>query len=216
MTSLRENSVIIAEAEPVTQLGLAYLINKEPSLRVCGQASGLPGARELCERHQPALLVVDVALGDGLGFVKDLPRWSPRTRVVVFTAVAEVVTVQRAFQAGVWGYVLRRDPATALVTALHGALLGVRHVSPQMENLMLGNLANGSLQVKGEGRGNLSNRESEVLRHLGQGFDTRKISQEMTVSIKTIETHCQRMKEKLGMRSLSALRQYAAVQSVGG
>ena len=211
MTSLRENSVIIAEAEPVTQLGLLHLINKEPALRVCGQASGLSEARKLCERLQPALLVVDVALGDGLGFVKDLPQWCPATRVVVFTAVAEVVLVQRAFQAGAWGYVLRRDPVSALVTALHGALAGVRHVSPQVEDLMLGNLARGSLQVKVEGRGSLSNREAEVLRCLGRGMETRKISEELSVSIKTVETHCQRMKEKLGLVSISALRQYAAL-----
>lgn len=219
MTALKETHIVIAEAEPVTRLGLLHLINKEPSLRVCGEAACLPDARELCAKHQPGVVVFDLALGDGLGFIKDLAQWSPRTRVVIYTGLMDVVVLQRTFKAGALGFVSRQDAAACLLTAIHGAVQGARHMSPRVENVVLGNLATGALEVRGargEGLPALTNRELQTLRLLGRGLSNREIAAEMKVSIKTIETHCQRLKEKLHLHGSAALRQYAAVQTMAG
>lgn len=213
MAPLKDINIVVAEAEPITRLGLAHLINKEPSLRVCGEAECLKGARELCSKHQPRIVIIDLALGDGLTFIKDLAQWSAGTRVVVYTSLVDVVSMQRAFKAGAFGYVSRHDPSQNILTAIMGALKGLRHVSPRVENMVLGNLANGALEVRGEGKPMLSNRELQTLRLLGKGMSNRKIAEEMTVSIKTVETHCQRLKEKLQLSGAASLRQYAAINA---
>jgi DNA-binding NarL/FixJ family response regulator len=213
MNTLKDTNIVIVEAESVARFGLLHLINKEPRLRVCGEASCLVGARELCEKHRPQVVVFDIALGDGVNFIKDLPQWSPGTRVVVHTGAVEVVLIQRAFKAGAFGYVSRHDPTGSLLFAINGAAEGARHMSPRVSDLMLGNLANGALEVRGDGMPSVSNREAQVLRMLGKGLSNREISDEMKVSIKTIETHCQRLKEKLHVGNSSALRQYAAVHA---
>ncbi len=211
MSALKDTNIVIVEAESMARFGLLQLINKEPKLRVCGEASCLVGARELCEKHQPHLVVFDIALGDGVNFIKDLPQWSPATRVVVHTGAVDVVLIQRAFKAGVLGYVSRHDSTESLLMAIHGALKGTRHMSQKVGDVMLGNLANGAIEVRADGMPKVSIREAQVLRLLGKGLSNRQISDEMKVSIKTIETHCQRLKKKLRVSSSCALRQYAAV-----
>lgn len=215
MKPLKDTNIVIAEAESVARFGLLHLINMEPKLRVCGEARCLVGAREMCEKHQPQIVVVDIALGDGLNFIKDLSKWSPETRVVVHTGALEAVLIQRAFKAGAFGYVSRHDATECLLTAIREAMEGGRHMSQRVSNLMLGHLANGALEVRGDGMPAVSNREAQTLRFLGKGLTNRQIAAEMNVSIKTIETHCQRLKEKLNVVTSSALRQYAAVHMAG-
>jgi DNA-binding NarL/FixJ family response regulator len=214
MSVIRNHTVLLIDAEPVSQLGLAQLIQKDPNYRVCGQAESLGRGRELCVQFLPTLVVLDLALGDGLGFVRDLPQWSPHSRVIIYTALMDVIMVQRAFKAGVYGYVSRKDPLVAVSRAVSGALIGERHVGPAVEEIMLGNLANGGLQVKPEGRGGLTNRELQVVEHFGRGLSAREAATLMNLSIKTIETHSQRIKEKLGLKSIAALRHYAASPDV--
>jgi DNA-binding NarL/FixJ family response regulator len=213
MSTLKDTNIVIVEVESMARFGLLQLINKEPKLRVCGEAICLVGARELCEKHQPQVVVLDVAVGDGVNFIKDLPRWSPGTRVVVHTGALEVILIQRAFKAGALGYVSRHDSTGCLLKAIRSAVEGGRHMGQRVSDLMLGNLANGAIEVRADGMPLVSNREAQVLRMLGKGLSNRQISDDMQISIKTIETHCQRLKEKLHVSSSCALRQYAAVHA---
>ena len=73
-------SVVLLDPEPVARCGLAHLLSSHEALEVVAEADSVPVARSLCEKWQPAVLVIDVAVGDGLHFVKELPTWSARTR----------------------------------------------------------------------------------------------------------------------------------------
>lgn len=203
--------VLIADPEPLTRRGLAQLIEPHPLLRICAEAESVPVARELCVQHCPDLLLIDAAMGDGLGFIRELPRWCERTRTVVFTSRTDAWSVQRAFQAGACGYVARRDPVEALLGALVGALKGDRHVGPLVERVLIDELAAGGIELHGHAEGGLSHRELEIFELMGRGLGTRAIAAELRVSVKTVETHRQRMKQKLGVTSGAELQQQAAV-----
>jgi DNA-binding NarL/FixJ family response regulator len=214
MNSLKETTILIAEAEPIARLGLLHLINQEPALHVCGEACSLSDARDMCAQHLPDIVVLDLSMGDGLAFIKDLPQWSPLTKVVIYTTVMQIQTVQRAFKAGALGYVSRRDSGRSLLTAILGAVHGERHISPSLENIVLGNFATGVLEIRGNGMPAVSNRESQTLLLLAKGLSNQDIATAMGVSIKTVETHFQRLKEKLGIPGTAALRQYAATHAI--
>src|SRR5687768_3495890 len=134
MANPRKAEVLVADAEPVARTGMIHLINSHPKLRVCAEAETQAMARELCERHKPAVLVLDVAMGDGLSLIHDLPRWSRETRVVVFTSTNDALAVQRAFKAGACAYVTRRDPVAAVIAAVVAALAGDRYVGPRVQH----------------------------------------------------------------------------------
>lgn len=215
MMTLRKARVLVADAEPMARAGLVHHINASPLLEVCAETECGVLAREYCERLKPAVLVLDPTLGDGLALVREMPRWSSETRVVVFTGAADLVSVQRAFKAGAMGYVTRRDPATAVLGAIVGAVRGERHVGPRVEHVMLESLACGGMQCRDSELSVLSERELQIFRLIGSGRATRAMAEELHVSVKTVETHRQRIKEKLGLRNASEL-QHRAILLVGG
>jgi len=209
--------VLIVDCEPASRLGLMQLIKEQKTLCVCGDADTLAAARQWCEREKPDLMLLDPAMGDGFTFIKDVPRWCARTRVVVFTGLEDALSVQRAFKAGACGYVTRRDPLSALLVALEGALRGQRRIGPRVEHVVLNTLACGEMELRGDAEAGLSNREREVLRLLGHGQSTREVAHELKVSVKTVETHSQRIKDKLKLGNSAALRRHAALYaSVNG
>lgn len=213
MRNPSKSNVLIVDAEPVARCGLSQIINSHKALRICGEADSLPAAREACERWRPEVVVLDVALGGGEGFalVKELPRWNAALCVVAFTGLEDTASVQRALRAGVAGYVTRRDPVTALIGAIIGALAGQRRVGPRVEHLLLETLAMGKVQMEDDDLTLLSERERQVFRLIGEGLRTRAVAGELRLSIKTVETHRQRIKEKLRLQTGAELQHRAVV-----
>jgi len=211
MAHPQKASVVIADSEPVSRCGLRRLIDSHTSLRVCAEAEQLSAARDLCAQHKPDVVVLDPSMGDGFAFLRDLRRWSARTQAVVFTGLSDATSVQRAFKAGACGYISRRDPVTALMAAIVAATQGERHVGPRIERVLLEKLAIGEVEMAHSMEDMLSARELEVFRLLGEGCATREVAETLHVSVKTIESHQQRIKEKLQLASGAELRQRAAV-----
>jgi DNA-binding NarL/FixJ family response regulator len=203
--------VFVADAQALARFGLVQLINSHARLCVCGEAESLPRARELIAKLQPEVVVFDPAMGEGFAFVQDLPRWSPGTRAVALTNLCDALSVQRALKAGVCGYVARRDSVEAVLMAIVRVAEGERHLGPRVEEVLLEGMARGAMAVQ-EGDGAvLSDRELQVFRLIGQGLGTRALAVELRVSVKTVETHRQRIREKLGVATGNELQRRAVL-----
>ena len=175
MPNSRKANVLVVDA--VARFGLVQLIGSHALLRVAGETDSLAAAREMASRLKPEIVVLDPALGDGVHFIEDLVRSKARPHVVAFTALEDALSVQRAFQAGVCGYVTRRDPLPAIVGAVKG--------------------------------------ERQVFRLLGAGRSGSAIASELGVSVKTVETHRQRIKEKLRLKTGAELNHRAVLAANG-
>jgi DNA-binding NarL/FixJ family response regulator len=210
-------TVLIADAKPVARHGLATLIDAHGRLRVVAQTPDARAARDLCARHKPRLIVLDPAMDAGEGFtlLRELPRWAPRAAVVAFTRLEDGASVQRALRLGALGYVTRRDPIADVLAALMGALLGERQVSRRVERVLLAQLACGAVELRSQLEQRLSAREMQIFRLLGEGHPARAIAEQLRLSVKTIESHQQRIREKLGAKSGTDLRRRATL-FVGG
>jgi DNA-binding NarL/FixJ family response regulator len=211
MANPRKSRVLVVDAEPVSRCGLVHLLNSHERLRVIAEAESLPPARELCLRHKPELVVLDAALGDGVGFIREVKEFSPQGRVVVFTAQVDALSVTRAFKAGAAGYVTRRDSVAALMSAVLGALDGDRQFAPCVQRVLMDQLACGGVEVRGRAEAALSDRELQVFRLIGQGLKPRGVAAELRLSVKTVETHVQRIKVKLGLASGGELQRRAVL-----
>jgi DNA-binding NarL/FixJ family response regulator len=211
MASFPKQSVLVMDAQPVARCGLVQLINSHARFRVCAEAETAPIARDLCRRYRPALAVLDIALADGFSLVKELSTTAPRIRVVAFTGLEDALSVQRALQAGARAYVTRHDPAAELLTALVCAVEGQRHLSPRVSHLLLERLACGAVEMVGSEESALSDRELQIFHAIGRGLGTRTIAEELHVSVKTVETHRQRIKEKLHLRDGCDLQRRAVL-----
>ena len=211
----RKASVVVVDPEPVSRLGLLRLISTHPALSVAGEADNATLAREMASRLKPQVVVLDLALGDGWHFLRQLLRSNRHANVVVFTALEDAETVQRAFRSGVRAYITRRDPVADLMRAIVGAVDGDRHVGPRVEHLILDRMAHGSVRLGADETTALSGRERQVFGLIGAGHSARSIAEDLGVSVKTVETHQQRMKEKLGVKSGDELKRVAVLAANG-
>lgn len=213
MKSSNPFSVLVVDAEPVARYGLVALIDSHANFKVVGEAESVRTAQVLCEKHKPLVVVIDPAIDGGQGFVflKDLARMSPRSRSVGFSSVEEAGWVQRAFTSGAIGYVTRLDPLASVIAAIVGAVSGERVVGPRIAKALIDGMATGSVDYQRGGGPKLSEREWQIFRMVGQGKPVREMAEALGVSVKTIESHQQRIKVKMDVGSAAELRQRAAL-----
>jgi DNA-binding NarL/FixJ family response regulator len=194
-----EHDVLIVDDHPLVRESLANLINNQPGLKVCAEASSVKEAIDQLSTRTPRVAIVDLSLGErsGLELVDLIRRSYPQVAVIVLTMHEEKHYAERVIRAGARGYITKREGTKEIIGAIYKVIQGGLALSPQTTVLF----SEKYLQAKPAASRleSLSNRELEVFRLLGQGFDTREIATRLGLSIKTIQTFCARMKEKLDL-----------------
>lgn len=128
---------------------------------------------------------------------------------LVVTARTDSLSVQRAFKSGARGYVVATDQPEEILLALEKLIAGELYASGSVSRGLLQMLANGSVEARRDACGDLSDRELQVFRLLGSGLGSSRVAQELHLSVKTIETHRQRIKQKLGLTNGAELTRRA-------
>jgi DNA-binding NarL/FixJ family response regulator len=160
---------------------------------------------------------VDVSLpdGHGLDLVKALHAQHPDVSILVFSMYDETVYAERALRAGAAGYLMKTEPLDQLVEAIRRVERGETYLSRRMTNRIVRRMGqNGSAEARFS-IDELTDRELEIFRMLGQGYSVEDIQEKLDLSRKTVETHRRRAREKLGLDSISALLQYAMQWTYG-
>ena len=204
-------SVLIVHHAPLVRFGLAALIRSNRRFRLVGETGAAPMARRLFSEEKPDLVLLSLTLqhGDGISLLKDFRKLNPVARVVTVTARQDSLSVQRAFKARARGYIITEDETTEVLTALERVAAGEMYASATVARALLQMLANGSVETHGNAFAHLSDRELQVFRLIGNGFGTSRVAAELQLSVKTIETHRQRIKQKLGLTNGTELTQRA-------
>ena len=117
--------------------------------------------------------------------------------------------MQRAFRAGVRGYLVMSDPLPEILTAIDQVLASDLYASPSVWRRLLENLGNGAIEAVISELKDLSDRELQVFSLIGRGFGASRLANELHLSVKTIETYQMHIKEKLGLRSAAELSEKA-------
>ena len=194
--------VLIVDDHPIFRKGLADLINDEPGLVVCHEAATGAAALQAVASHQPDVAVVDLSLGaeSGLDLVKALAKAHPSVRVLVLSGHDERLYAERALNAGALGYIMKDQAGTELLTALRRVTTGKSYVTPDTAERILSALGDPRRSSLEKGPiDRLTDRERHVLTLIGRGLSTREIAKQLHLSVKTVETHYSRMKQKLGV-----------------
>lgn len=202
--------VILVDDHEILRVGLRQLLSAEPDLTVVADVGTVGAAREALARHRPDLLVLDLGLGDefSLTWLPRLREDSPATRVLVLSSHAEQLYAERVLRAGAHAFVMKSAPTDELLRAVRRVLAGQIVLSAaQQEALLQRSVGHGPKT----GAPALSTRELEVLRLVADGRSTADIAQLLHRSVKTIESHKQALKAKLGADSPAQLIRMAIV-----
>lgn len=206
-------TVLVVDDHPIVREGMTMLINREPDLIVCGAAEEAGEALEAVKTCKPDIALVDISLPgrDGLELLKMIRAQHPRPRipVLILSMHSEKTYAERALRAGADGYIMKQEATCKVLLAIRRILSREIYVSEEIANGMLRRMAGGTAAVKRSPLDSLSDREFEILRRIGEGQSTRQIAQELHLSVKTIETHQTRSKEKLSLHSSRELVHFA-------
>jgi DNA-binding NarL/FixJ family response regulator len=170
-------------------------------------------ARELILRHQPDLIVLGLNLrqGDGIELIKSLCKLHSPVRALVLSKQDDSLAMQRAFRAGARGYLLADDETAEILEAFDRVLAGELYASANAARRLVESLTHRTSKRSGPKMGSLSDRELQVFSLFGRGFGATRLAAELHLSVKTIETHQMRIKEKLGLRSAAELCERAVL-----
>ena len=203
--------VLIVDDHPVFRHGITALINAEPDLVVCGEATSSPSALDAMRKLQPDIALLDISLPgtNGIELIKLMKAEYPKLPLLVLSMHDESLYALRALKAGALGYVMKAEALTHVLDALRKALKGEIYVSPRLSERLIFQAIQSNDGKGGSPVDSLSDRELEVLNLLGCGLGTKDIASQLHLSGKTIETHRAHIKEKLGCRDASEMVRFA-------
>jgi len=204
-------TVFLVDDHPLVRDWLSRLINEEKDLEVCGWADKTDEAIEAIERLKPSISIIDIGLRgkSGLELIRFLTDRNPDELILVLSMHDEAVYASRALKAGARGYVSKRETTEKVVLAIRRILAGDMYISETLaEALAMGLSRNKNPALAGD-VSLLSDRELEVFRLLAAGRETSEIARDLSVSLKTVQSYCARIKDKLNLRNATELLQTA-------
>jgi DNA-binding NarL/FixJ family response regulator len=210
-SATEKTRIVLVDDHDVVRRGLVSLITADPTLDVCGEADSVSGAVEVLQRTHPDLVLVDMSLkdGDGLDLLKRISTEFPNVLALVLSMYDESVYAERALRAGARGYVRKIDVAGKILIAIRKVLAGEIYLNEEIASTLLNRLSPGKRAESQAPVERLSDRELQVLRAIGQGLSNREIAEQLFISVKTVESHREHIKEKLRLGSSGELLRYA-------
>ncbi len=207
----RKRHILVVDDHPLFRLGLKNMINNQPDLSVCCEASSSAVALREMRICKPAAVIVDISLPgtNGIELTKLMKAELPKMPILVLSMHAEEDYALRALRAGALGYLTKASAINAVLGALRKVLRGEIYVSPQFSERLIGEIINSTTRAADSSLSRLSQRELQVLELLGRGLGTKEIASRLDLSPKTIETHFKGIKTKFGFKKGTEMRHFA-------
>ena len=197
----------------IVRRALRALLEADAEFEVVAEAGDAEEAVRKVLAYKPAVIVLDLSMpgGSSLTSIPRMLEASPNTAVVVLTMEDEPRFAREALQAGALGFVLKEAADTELVEAVRAAMRGLRYLNPQLGGLIAATPDNPTGPPDG-----LSDRELEVLKLVALGHTNTEISEQLYLSVRTIESHRARIQEKSGQTTRAELVAYAREHGLFG
>lgn len=206
-----QRRIFIVDDHPLVCEAITDLVRQQPDLTVCGAAPDYRSAMKGLAAARPDVVIVDISLKDksGIDLIKDLQAQHPRIQSLVFSMHEEALYAPRALQAGAKGYIMKSEAPEKIIEGLRQVLAGKIALSESMRDRLMTQLVGGKATAVVSPMESLSDRELTVFELIGQGLGTRQIAQKINLSVNTVESYRERIKEKLNLRSAPELIQHA-------
>lgn len=202
-----KSRILIVDDHPLFREGMRQMIDRTPSLVVCGEVATVNAALKAVADLKPDLVLVDLSLegGDGIDLIKSLKARYEDLPLLVISMHNESLYADRALRAGALGYVMKNEPARTVKTAISKVLGGDIFLSEKMSASVLARMVRGKEETPLSPVEKLSDRELQVFQMLGEGKPSRQIAEELDLTIPTIHSFRNRIKEKLGFQNATEL-----------
>jgi DNA-binding NarL/FixJ family response regulator len=204
--------VVIADDHTLVRKGLKSLLKANKEYDVVGEAeNGIEAIRTIRDL-QPDIVLLDLSMPkmDGISVIREIKQVEPDTRILALTMYTREEYVLDAFNSGADGYCLKSSSHEELLLAMKSILAGKFYVSPEISGKVLEGFLEGTKHIREKSSWDtLTQREREVLKLVGEGYQNKEIADLLCISVKTVEKHRANIMQKLDLHSASALTAYA-------
>lgn len=206
--------IVVVDDHPLLREGVTQFINRQDDLTVCGEGDSIASAKSAVFQNDPDLLLLDLRLGAGdtIDLIKVFRVQCRSMPILVFSQFDETLFAEKAIRAGARGYLMKQEATEEVLNAVWIVLRGGMYVSRQIAVQVFQKSFESPVQTVSEDEmkvEKLSDRELHVFQMLGSGFSTRQIAEDLNLSVKTIESHRENIKNKLDLHSAAELTQAA-------
>ena len=205
--------IVIVEDHPIFRMGMKELINCEEDMIVCGDAEDVQGARVILEKEMPDLVIVDLSLkeSNGIELVKEINDNHKKMSSLVLSMHDESLHAERCIMAGAKGYIMKQEASESVVDAIRQIISGDIYVSPRIMSTILNKFRKQPDLVHESPLKKLTDRELEIFQLIGKGLLSKGIAGQLNISVKTVGTYRERIKEKLALKHSGELVRYAVI-----
>ncbi|MEI8016672.1 MAG: response regulator transcription factor [Schlesneria sp.] len=203
--------ILVVDDHPIIREGLSALLVAKPDMVVCGEASSISGALKIVTELGPDVAVVDIALNgeNGLDLVRRMKVITPQLRVLVVSMYDDELYAERALEAGAMGYLNKQVASRNIVEAIRRLLAGKQYLSDETAARIAASKNEHLPDGARRGLSALTNREMEVFKQIGSGMTTAEIAGALYLSVKTVDSHRQKIKMKLDLNTSAELSREA-------
>ena len=205
--------IIVADDHKIILEGLRSLIDNEKDMEVVAEAVNGREAVHLVKEHAPDVVIMDINMPDlnGIEATRQITSKKSDSKVIALSMYSDKRYVAKMLQAGVKGYLLKDCAFDELIQAIRRVMANHIYLSPQVDDIVIGDYIK---HLSREYDNGLRSREREVLQLLAEGNTTKQISEKLTISIKTVESHRATLMKKLGFKTLAELTKYAIKEGI--
>ncbi len=208
--------ILLADDHPLVREGLRSCLIQQKNFEVVGEAADGEEAIRLVKTHSPDIVLLDINMPgmNGLEAARILMKTAPKSKIIILTMHDNKEYVHRMVSTGVQGYVLKDCSPSELVAAIESVHKGEAHFSKKVSQTVLNEYVKTARTKNKKGGTDLSQRESEVLTLIAEGFSNKEIAAKLFVSVRTVETHRERIIRKLDIHTVAGLTRYALMKGI--
>lgn len=203
--------ILLADDHALVRRGVRMILDQQSDLAVVAEAGDGAEAVRLVRDHDIDLAVLDVAMPrlTGLQAAREISRHKSAPKVLMLSMHDNEQYFFESLRVGASGYVLKSAADRDLVDACRAALRGESFLYPGAESTLVREYLERIRRGERLPRAVLTPREDEVVKLIAEGYSSREIARELTISVKTVERHRENILGKLGMRDRTELTRYA-------
>ncbi|CAN5531362.1 response regulator transcription factor [soil metagenome] len=206
--------IFLADDHAVVREGLKSLVNAQPDMEVVGEAGDGRATWQRAKQLQPDVVVMDISMPElnGVQATERLKGECPEVRVLALTVHEDTSYLRQLLQAGASGYVLKRGAAEELIHAIRTVAAGGVYLDPSLAGRVVSRYIGSQAPNGASQRGDLSERETDVLRLIALGYSNKEIAAQLGIGVRTVETYKTRLMVKLDLSSRADIVRYALHQ----
>ena len=207
---MSEIKVLVTDDHQIIVDGLKSLLNNSTDFKVIGEANNGREALKIIENVEVdvVLMDIDMPVMNGIETLKEIRRRRLEVKVIILSMHHEAGMIKSLIDLGAMGYLLKSSPQEELAAAIRKVAVGQQYFSSQV-TLSLLNKPQNSNNAESESAGLLTERETEIIKLIAEGFSNKEIGAKLFISHRTVDTHRTNLMKKIQVENIAGLISYA-------